>query len=243
MKPEYSVIIPARNEEETIAPAIGALRKTLKGNYEIIVVNDSSADNTAGIVARLEGARRSIRLVHSEKRGFANALLRGIAASRSQAVVPVMADLCDRPEDVNLMFGKMAEGYGIVCASRYMKGGRRIGGSRAKAFFSWFVGLLFNRLIGVPTADSTNSFKMYRKDVLRKVLPKLLKGGSFSFSLEVTMLAYFSGFRITELPTVWRERSEGVSKFNVPNMAPEYFSVFLDALKRKLQVLAGGREA
>jgi len=230
---KLSVIIPAHNEEENITGVIDRIESLLDLEYELVIVNDHSTDKTASVVGGLRLRFPNMRLVENPgPKGFANAIKCGFANSKGELVIPVMGDLCDDLATIKIMAGKIEDGYDVVCGSRYMKGGARIGGSRIKGFFSFFVGRSLKLLIGIPTCDVANAFKMYRKKVIDSIN---IESKGFEISMELPLKAYYLGHKITEVPTVWRERQMGKSNFKMFNLAPDYWRWYLWALKRKLR--------
>lgn len=221
-----SIIIPAYNEEENIARVIEKVENTLDFDYELIVVNDHSQDATSSLVSNLTKKYQNLRLVHNlNERGFANALRAGFANVKTDAAVAVMADLCDDIASIKKMFGRFTnENCDIVCASRYIKDGARIGGSNLKAFLSSTAGKTLNLFLGIPTTDIANSFKMYRKSILNSVK---LNANGFEISMEITLKAYYSGAKITEIPTVWNERTKGKSSFKIFKLLPNYIKLYI----------------
>jgi len=143
----------------------------------------------------------------------------------------VMADLCDEPETINIMHKKIKEDYDIVAGSRYAAGGKRLGGSNLKAVFSRFMGKSLHFFIGIPTYDVPNAFKMYRSSVLEGME---IESRGFEVSAEIPLKAYFKGARITEVPTVWRERQAGASHFKMLKTGPGYFRLYLWAIFKRL---------
>ncbi len=223
-----TLVIPAHNEEEVIAYTIRSIEEELSLDYEIVVVNDNSLDNTAIIVKGLMKHYSNLRLVDNDTdKGFANALKKGFSVSNSDLVIPVMADLCDDPRTIRDLYVKSLEGFDIVCGSRYMQGGTKIGGPLVQSLFSRFVGCSLKYLIGIPTSDVSNSFKCFRRNVLNAIK---LKSKGFEISMEVTLKAYFAGFTITEIPTVWKGRSIGKSKFYLFKVAPGYIKLYIRAI-------------
>jgi len=229
----FSIIIPAHNEEENIAKVIKALEENVFLGHEIVVVDDHSTDQTRDIVEGLTMQyKNKIRIVvNTKKPGFTNALMTGFAHAQTDYLLPVMADLCDDPDTINKMFEKIQEGYDIVCGSRYIKGGRKLGGPRLKSFFSRFAGVSLHSLIGIPTHDISNSFKMYKKEILDKI--KICSQG-FEISVEIPLKAYFLGYKITEIPTTWTDRKVGRSKFKVFRQGPLYGRLYLWALWKRI---------
>jgi len=229
---KLSIIIPAYNEEENISDVVCRVLSSVDLDLELIVVNDHSRDSTSGIVNKLSKQYKNIRLVENRlKRGFANAIKTGFNNAEGDVVIPIMGDLCDDLFTVKRMVEKINEGYDIVCGCRYIKGGRRIGGSKVKAFFSFFVGRSLSFLLDIPTHDVANAFKMYKKKVIDSIN---INSKGFEISMEIPLKAYFLGFKITEVPTVWRERKKGKSSFNMYKLFPNYFKLYLWAIFKKI---------
>lgn len=195
-------------------------------------MNDHSCDNTAGIVKRLAQEYKNIKLVENKfEKGFANAMITGFLNAGGDFVLPLMGDLCDDLSTIPLMISKIKDGYDVICGSRYISGGARLGGSRIKGFFSFFTGWSLFYLLGLPTHDIANAFKMYRKKVIDSID---IKARGFEISMEMPLKAYYLGYKITEIPTVWRERQKGKSSFKMLKLTPSYFRVYVWAVLMKL---------
>ena len=237
MPPEFSIIIPAHNEEDSLKEAILSLENTLSDEkFEIIIVNDHSTDKTVDIGRELTGRYSNIRLLHNiGKKGFAPTLITGFKRARGEFLIPVMADGCDDPDTIKKMYKKAEEGYDLICASRYTKGGKRIGGSKLKGFFSKFVGKSLHFLIRIPTTDIANAFKLYRKEALQKI--KIAEDSSFAVSMEIALKMHYQGFRITEVSTSWKGRKQGKSKFQILKIIPLYLKWYLWALMKRAKLL------
>jgi glycosyltransferase involved in cell wall biosynthesis len=228
---KLSIILPAHNEEDNITEVINRIEHSLDIPHELVVVNDHSVDNTAKFVERLSQQYNNIRVVENKfPKGFANALKTGFNNARTDIIIPVMADLCDDLPTIKEMFEKINEGYDVVCGSRYVKRGARIGGSRIKGFFSCFVGRSLCFLLGLPTHDIANAFKMYRKSVLDSVD---IESCGFEISMEIPLKAYFLGFKITEVPTIWKERTKGKSSFRMLRLLPNYLKLYFWAISKR----------
>ena len=221
-----SVIIPARNEEKNIIATLENLEKSLNINHEVVVVDDYSVDSTKRIVEDLANNRYvNISIVDNiYSAGLVSAFKTGLKASKSKIVVFLMGDSCDSISTVKDMYNKIIEGYDVVCASRYMKGGARTGGSRLKGFFSWFVGETVHFFTRIPTYDISNNFKMYRKVAIESID---IKSRSFESSLEILLKLYYKGYRITEVPTVWKELRKGKSNFKMFKLIFPYLKWYL----------------
>lgn len=231
---EFSIVVPACNEADTLEAALTKLENKVRGDYEIIVVDDHSLDKTKEIALKAAGRYNNITVVENKGQGsFVNAICCGIAHVKTAIFVPVMADLCDDPETINAMFEQIKQGYDIVVGSRYGKGGRRLGGSSLKAFLSRFMGISLHFLIGIPTYDIANAFKMYRKNILEKIT---IESKGFDVSAEIPIKAFLNGARITEVPTIWQERKQGKSHFKMLKTGPGYICLYVWAIGRRVQL-------
>ncbi len=207
-----SVVIPARNEEENIVSTVKNLEEKLKGlAHETIIVDDHSTDKTMEKAKNLIQNYHSLKLIsNTEKPGFAQALWTGFRAAKGEGVVVMMADACDDPETIPAMVGKFLEGYDLICGSRYLKGGRKEGGPKLQGFFSLLVNKILHLFLRVPTTDASNAFKLYRRSLLTKI--KTREEG-FALSLELALKFWRRGYKITDVPTYWKGRVAGKSKF------------------------------
>ncbi|HOM26162.1 MAG TPA: glycosyltransferase family 2 protein [bacterium] len=230
-----SIIIPARNEEENIKETIESIIPNINiEETEIIVVNDHSEDRTENIVSQLCKKYNFLKIVRNEKEpGFANTLKTGFENAKGEFVLPVMADLCDQPETIKKMVKKAKEGFDLICGSRYSKKGKKIGGPKIQSLFSRFVGVSLYYLIGIPTKDCPNAFKMYRRTILNSLN---LKSKGFSISMEACLKFFFSGYKICEVPTIWYGRKKGKSKFKLSKTLP-YVKLYFWAILKKWKFL------
>jgi glycosyltransferase involved in cell wall biosynthesis len=228
-RPRLFIVIPALNEEAMIARTLSRIQETLEIDHEIIVVNDHSTDRTAEVVRAYAHEHPQVRLIdNGGKGGFTNALRVGYAAAGDGVIATMMADLCDDPESLPLMYAKILEGYDVVCGSRYMPGGgKEREDNELKGTLSRFVGLSLRRLVGVPTHDVTNAFKMYRSEILKSIT---IEEAGFASSLEITVKAFLKGARITEVPTVWQGRTAGKSKFSMLKGGKDYLRWYVWAV-------------
>lgn len=129
---KISIVMPARNEGEIINRTIINLKDKLDVEHKIIVVDDHSIGNIADLVNNLMKQYQNLRLVHNDgERGFGAAFFKEgflCSSADSDAIIPVMADLCDGPKTIKDICDKLKEGFELVCGSRYRKKGR-LGGS------------------------------------------------------------------------------------------------------------------
>ncbi len=236
---KVGIIIPVRREEQNIVRTLTEISSRTKINHTIYVVDDSvdATDKTPAVVAKYSRTHKQVRLIRKQKKdpsGFAPALFRGLVAAREPYILFVMADCCDEPETIAAMTEKMQEGYHVVCGSRYMRGGKKSGGPAVQNFFSTLVNLTLKCIANLPTHDATNSFKLINRQVLLKHYREMYSPG-FEISLEILLRLYFHGYRIAEVPTHWRGRTIGLSKFKIAERTPKYGRLYLFALSKQLE--------
>lgn len=230
---DLSIVIPVYNEGENIKRTIDGIEKSVRTDHEVLLVYDSPQDTTIPKVKALTNQNKSIKLVKNIfGKGALNAIKTGLIKARSAAVIVTMADCSDDPKSIPLMIKKFNEGFDIVCGSRYSMGGQKIGGPIVKSFLSWFAGLSGRILIGVPTYDLTNSFKLYRKSLLDKI--NIESQGGFELGMEILLKGYFIyKAKVTEVPATWYDRTEGKSRFKLLAWLPRYFNWYIWALKQR----------
>lgn len=237
MKFPLTIVIPAKKEEEAIIYTLEQVKKRVKTPHKIVVINDSfDGDNTGEIVKKYAKKNKDIFVIINRGNPhptFASALILGFNNIKKGVVIPVMADLCDKAEDIDIMYKKIHEGWDIVCASRYIKGGGKKGGPLIQSVFSFIVCSFLHFVTGIPTTDVSNAFKMYRKDVLKKVIIHPRSG--VEVSMAITLQAYFNNARITEVPTHWIGRTLGKSKFKIIERTPPYYKICEWAVKNTLR--------
>jgi dolichol-phosphate mannosyltransferase len=237
LKPRLSVVVPAYNEGDAVVPFLDNLFGALRSPSEVLVVYDFPEDTTAPYLA--EYARREPRLVpvlNTYGRGPANAIRYGIDRSAADVVVVTMADGSDDPHLVEPLATQIETGAVVAAASRYSRGGGQIGGPLVKRSLSRAAGVSLYWLARVGTKDATNSFKAYSKSFLHDVGVDSRQG--FEIGIELVAKARRLRRPVTEIPTVWHDRSSGASNFRVLRWLPHYLRWYLFAFGPKLDLVA-----
>ena len=164
---ELSIVLPVYNEGDAVEPVLRALSAAVTTPHEMVVVYDFDGDSTAPVVARLAGEIPGLRGLRNDiGRGVLNAMKAGIAETSAPYVLISMADGSDEVGGVDRMVALARDGADVVSASRYMKGGRQIGGPPIKRLMSRTAGLSLHWFARVPTHDPTNNFKLYSRRFL-----------------------------------------------------------------------------
>lgn len=234
--PELSIVLPVYNEGEAVEPILRALSAEVRTPHEIVVVYDFDADTTVPVIARLAAEIPGLRGLRNDLgRGVLNAMKAGIAATATPYVLISMADGSDEPGVVDPMMALARNGADVVAASRYMRGGRQLGGPLLKRLMSRTAGLTLHWFAGVPTHDPTSNFKLYSRRFLEATTIESTAG--FELALELTVKATLAGRRIAEVPTTWRDRTSGQSNFRLRKWLPHYLHWYGVAFRGRI----GGR--
>jgi glycosyltransferase involved in cell wall biosynthesis len=203
---KLAIIVPAYNEEETIAEVIARLR-ALPMDKELIVVNDASTDGTAKVLASLAGPDLVI-LTHPKNRGKGAAIRTAIAAVTAPATVIQDADLEYLPEELPRLLEPVASGRADVVYGTRFRGvleGMRFANYLCNKGLAWMASILYGQWI----TDEATCYKLFRTEVL-KSLPLVCE--RFEFCPEVTARVRRRGIRILELPITYQGRTVAAGK-------------------------------
>lgn len=238
MTAAVDIVIPVYNEGKNILVALERIKAELRTPYRILVVYDMDSDTSLAAIqnGQKDGSLADIPIVPTKNiygRGALNAIKTGLKLAQAEYVVVTMADLSDPPSVINEMIA-MAQNQGadLVCASRYMRGGQQIGGPLLKKTMSRLAGVSLRYMIGFPTHDVTNSFKLYRRSMLEAIT--IESQGGFELGMEIVVKAWQQGFSVKEVPTVWRDRTDGASRFRLFQWLPSYLHWYFVAIKERL---------
>jgi glycosyltransferase involved in cell wall biosynthesis len=225
------LVCPVYNEDANIVPLLESLARSVHTPFELVVVYDRDDDTTLSplraAAARMPFAIRELR--NAEGRGVLGAVKTGLRDDSGDAALVIMADLADDLRIVDEMYALVSSGrFDLVAGSRYMRGGRQIGGPWFKGLLSRTAGLSLYLLTGLPTRDATNNFKMYARPVLDAI--EIESKAGFEIAMEITVKAYALGFRITEIPSTWTDRVAGESRFLLAKWLPHYLRWYWYAL-------------
>lgn len=231
--PRYSLVVPVYNEGENIAAFCKALA-VAPPDFELLICYDFEGDDTLAALARLSPSDRpgSVRpVLNTLGPGVRYAIEAGMRAAAAPVVVVSMADVSDDFSRVEEMVSRVEAGADVVSASRYMPGGRQVGGPWFKSLLSRAAGVTLHRLCGLPTRDPTNSFKAYSRDFLRRT--PIESPAGFALAMELTVKAHFGGGRVEEVPATWTDRTRGVSRFRLFSWLPHYLRWYIWAFRRR----------
>lgn len=211
------VIIPTYKEKENIANIINAILD-LKGDYHVLIIDDNSPDGTAEIVKSMQLQHpQSIFLVQrSGKLGLGTAYILGFewALERDYTHIFEMdADFSHDPKDLERLFLACTQGGAdLAVGSRYVKGGQIENWPFSRKFISRG-GALYSKLFTwMPVNDPTAGFVCYTSKVLQSMNLQNIRFIGYAFQIEMKFAAWRLGFKIKEVPIVFRDREFGASK-------------------------------
>jgi glycosyltransferase involved in cell wall biosynthesis len=225
-----SVAVPVFNEAENIQAFLRDVESAVSEEHETLLVYDFPEDTTLPAVAAMQPPCPSVRLVHNTLgRGVLNALKAGLAASTGDVTVVMMADCSDDARDVASMAKLIRGGADVVAGSRYVRGGRQEGGPWLKRTLSRLAGMSLHYMAGLPIHDATNNFRAYSRRVVEQI--PIESAAGFSVAMELTLKAHWKGWRVAEVPTTWRDRTAGASRFRLWAWLPHYLRWYFRALR------------
>ncbi len=232
---KLSVVIPAYNEEESIAETLRTLYAALvrEGiDHEIVVTNDNSKDGT---LARLTALAAEIPTLtyytNPGPNGFGYAVRYGLERYQGDCVAVMMADLSDDPADLVRFYHKLLEGYDCVFGSRWVKGGRVVDYPAHKKTLNRVANTIVRLAFRLRYNDCTNAFKLYRRSTMDGLKPFL--SPHFNLTLELPLKAIVRGYTYAVLPNSWTNRKYGESKLKIKEMGSRYFFILVYCLIEK----------
>ena len=215
------LILPTYDEAENIEAIVGAaldvLTRAAPGAHRILVVDDSSPDGTGAIADQLAAEHAAVEVLHRPLReGLGPAYLAGFDhALRHDAafVIEMDSDFSHDPADLARLLAA-AQAADLVLGSRYVAGGAVADWGRVRRSVSrggsWYARVV----LGVDVRDLTGGFKCFRREVLEAIDLPTVRSRGYAFQVELTHRAIGAGFRVVELPIVFRDRQRGRSKMS-----------------------------
>ncbi len=232
-----SVIIPAYNEAQRLPATLEAVNRYLTGQpyeYEIIVVDDGSSDQTGRIVTELKSKISNLRLVgYEHNRGKGYAVKQGILGARGQHCLYLDADNAVALEQIENFWPQIKAGYDIVIGSIAIKGA---GVQENAAWYRRILGRCSKYLIRILTVsgikDTQRGFKLLSARAAKDIFPLVTIDG-FGFDIELLLIASKRGYRIKEMPVAWINANN--SKVNLAS----YFKTLKELIEIKSNQLGG----
>ena len=236
------VIIPTYNEKENIEKIIRAVF-SLDKCFHILIIDDGSPDGTAAIVRNLietEFNECLFLIERSGKQGLGTAYIRGFKWALEHKygyVFEMDADFSHDPKDLPRLYNACHEdGYDVAIGSRYVSGVNVVNWPIGRVLMSYFASKYVRFITGFKVHDTTAGFKCYKRRVLETIPLDEIRFKGYGFQIEMKYTAYKIGFQIKEVPVIFVNRQEGVSKMSGGIFGEAFFGVMrlrLDGWLRK----------
>jgi dolichol-phosphate mannosyltransferase len=218
------VIIPTFNEKENITMIIDTVF-SLPKDFDILIVDDNSPDGTAEIVKELQKGYNSanetrLHLIQRPgKQGLGTAYIQGFKYALQLGydfVLQMDADFSHNPKDlINLYLNCSEWGSDLSVGSRYATGVNVVNWPMGRVLLSFFASKYVQIVTGIPLHDTTAGFVCYRSTVLKTISLDDVKFVGYAFQIEMKFLTWKYGFKLSEVPIIFTDRTRGQSKMSV----------------------------
>ncbi len=213
-------MLPTYNEAENIEAMVRAALPQLESTrlaHRVLVVDDGSPDGTGKIAERLAKELDAVEVLHrARKEGIGPAYLAGFAhalAAGAELLLEMDSDFSHDPKDIPRLVAA-ARDADLVLGSRYVEGGGVTDWGTARRLISRGGSLYARIVLGVPVKDLTGGFKCFRREVLEALDLDSIGNNGYGFQIEMTYRALAGGFRVLEVPILFRDRRVGSSKMS-----------------------------
>jgi len=216
------IVLPTYDEAENLEPIVAVVLPVMRdflgaGAFRVLVVDDSSPDGTGAIADRIAGVEDEVEVLHRPAReGLGPAYLAGFARALdggASHVIEMDADFSHEPHDLPRLL-RAAGDADLVLGSRYVEGGVVADWGRARRWISRGGSWYARRVLGLGVRDLTGGFKCFRRAVLEGIDLPAVRSHGYAFQVELTYRAVRAGFRVREIPIVFRDRRLGRSKMS-----------------------------
>ncbi len=214
------MVIPTYNETENIREVVEKVFALGIDGLELLVIDDNSPDGTGLIVEKMASSDSRIHVIHRDrKKGLGSAYVDGFkfALKRDyQLIFEMDADLSHDPYYIPYFMEKTKD-YDLVLGSRYVKGITVVNWPLGRLLLSYLGNVYARKITGLPIRDATGGFKCFRREVLEAIDLNKISSEGYSFQIEMSFKVWKKGFRILEMPVIFRDREKGQSKmsFNI----------------------------
>ena len=227
---ESLVIIPTYNECENIESICKAVF-ALDHDFHILVVDDNSKDGTATIVTQLKSQFPDTLFLEQRagKLGLGTAYIHGFrwALEREYKYIYEMdADFSHNPDDLIRLYEECKDrGADLAIGSRYITGVNVVNWPIGRVIMSYYASVYVRKITGMPVRDSTAGFKCYKRKVLSSIELDKIKFTGYAFQIEMKFTAWKIGFKLKEVPIIFTDRQEGISKMSAGIFSEAFFGV------------------
>ena len=231
-----SIIIPCKNEENTILKTVNILKKKIKNkitNYEFILINDFSTDGTLKVIKKISKNSKNVNFSNNKNKGLGGAINLGVKVSKKKFIVIVMADLSDDPNDLIRYYKEINKNnLDAIFGSRFTKKSKVIDYPIRKLIYNRIFNFLVKIIFLSDYNDFTNAFKIYKKSTLIKLKPFVSENFNIFLELPLKIIVRRKKYKIISIN--WKNRKIGYSKFKVNELGSKYFFTLLYCFFEKI---------
>ena len=226
------IIIPTYNEKENIEKIINAIF-LLEKDFHILIIDDGSPDGTAKIVKRLQKKYNKNLFLEERKGklGLGTAYIHGFKWALRKTyeyIFEMDADFSHNPKDLIRLYKADSD---LAIGSRYIKGVNIVNWPMSRLLMSFFASKYVKLITGMPVHDSTAGFKCYKRKVLETIQFDKLQFVGYAFQIEMKFKTWKYNFKITEVPVIFTDRTEGTSKMS----GGIFFEAFIGVIQMKIK--------
>jgi dolichol-phosphate mannosyltransferase len=227
--PDSIVIIPTYNEIENIERIIRKVF-SLEHDFHVLVIDDGSPDRTPIVVKKLQGefAERLFIEERAGKQGLGTAYIHGFKwaiAHKYDYIFEMDADFSHNPDDLLKLRQACENGADAAVGSRYIKGVNVVNWPMSRVLMSYFASVYVRFITGIAIQDWTAGFMCYKRKVLETVQLDKIKFVGYAFQIEMKYTTVKHSFKINEVPVIFTDRTEGVSKMSTRIFREAFFGV------------------
>ena len=224
----FEILIPVFNEGEKVLKLMELFQDNIKNKFKILFCYDLDSDDIFDYKDKLKEFNFEINYIKNPSRGPCSAIVEGFKSGNSECVIVYPADDFINFNILDQMYNEFLNGSHIVAASRFMKGGTMKGCPIIKSILVRTASFTLFYLSSIPIKDASNGFRLFSRKLLNEVEIESKVG--FAYSLELLAKCNRLGYKITEIPAHWEERSIGMSRFKVFKWLPQYLKWYIYGL-------------
>ena len=227
-KVPLEIIVPVFNEGEKILKLMEFFKFNIKTKFRVLFCYDLETDDIFEYKEKFKEFDFEIILIKNPSRGPCSAIKEGFKSGNSDCVIVYPADDFINFEILDIMYNHYLDGNHIVAASRFIKGGSMKNCPLLKSILVRLASFTLYHLSSIPIKDASNGFRLFSRKLLNEMNIESEVG--FAYSLELLAKCNRLGYKISEIPAQWEERSEGSSRFKIFKWLPQYLKWYIYGL-------------
>jgi dolichol-phosphate mannosyltransferase len=231
------VLLPTYNEADNVGRLVGEILERLPEPRRVLIIDDNSPDGTGEIADRLASEHEDVEVLHRErKEGLGPAYIAGFRRALSGGatrIIEMDADFSHDPAYLPQLLRTVETGADLAIGSRYIPGGGVTEWGKVRRFISKGGSAYARIILGVDVRDLTGGFKCFRREVLEAIDFDTVTARGYAFQVEMTYRAIKAGFKVVEVPIVFRDRRDGTSKMSRAIVAEAIWRVPAMRLRRR----------